>query len=256
MSDLSPPPAKPRRALGRFRAVIFDVDGTLVDSERDGHRVAFNRAFAEAGIPDRWDPEEYGRLLAVTGGQRRIAHHLAARGMPRAEAASLAAALHRRKTEIFAEMVRAGEIAPRQGVPELLDALRAHGVTVTVATTGTGAWVRPLLDRLFGPERFAVVVTADEEPALKPDPAAYRMVISRLGIEPVEAIAVEDSANGLRAARAAGLTCLVVSNDYTSGQDFAGAAAVFGGFGAGGPRSERLDYAALAAFASASTSAA
>ncbi len=210
---------------------MLDVDGTLVDSERDGHRVAFNRAFEEAGLDDRWNVELYGELLAVTGGERRIGAYFAERGMPEDERGELARRLHARKTDIFVEMAEGGEIEPRPGVNELLDELDGAGVRLAVATTGTGRWVHPLLDRLFGSERFEVIVTSDEAPERKPDPSAHRMAVERLGLGPVAAPAVEDSLNGLRAAKAAGLACAVVANDYTRGQDFDGADLVLDGVG-------------------------
>ena len=214
-----------------LRAVVLDVDGTLVDSEPDGHRVAFNLAFEEAGLEDRWDVELYGKLLEVTGGQRRLHAYFKERGMAEQERGELAARLHARKTEIFTEMATQGEIPPRPGVSRLLDEFEDAGVRLAVATTGTRAWVRPLLDRLFGLERFEAVVTADEAPERKPDPSAHRMALEHLALPAATTPGLEDSRNGLLAARSAGLPCVVVVTDYTREQDFDGAALVLDGFG-------------------------
>jgi HAD superfamily hydrolase (TIGR01509 family) len=214
-----------------LRAVVFDVDGTLVDSERDGHRVAFNRTFEEFGLPLRWDVDHYGRLLAITGGHRRMHADLAAAGMPEAQRAELVPRLHERKTQIFREMAAGGQVAARPGVQRLLHDLEAAGLRLAVATTGARSWVAALLDRVFHDHRFEVVVTRDEAPALKPDPSAYHLAMERLGLGPDAAIAVEDSENGLVAARAAGLACVLVVNDYTRDHDLADADLVLDGFG-------------------------
>ncbi|MDQ3719903.1 MAG: HAD-IA family hydrolase [Actinomycetota bacterium] len=214
-----------------LQAVVLDVDGTLVDSERDGHRVAFNLAFEEAGLEDRWDVELYGKLLAITGGERRINAYFEDQDMAEAEREELAGRLHARKTEIFTEMAGRGEIKARPGVRELLDELENAGVRLAVATTGSMKWVEPLLDRLFGLERFEAVVTSDDAPQRKPDPSAHRMTLERLGLTASAAPGVEDSANGLRAAKSAGLACVVVVNDYTREQDFHDADLVLDGFG-------------------------
>jgi HAD superfamily hydrolase (TIGR01509 family) len=216
---------------GRLEAVVLDVDGTLVDSERDGHRVAFNRAFEEAGLPDRWDVERYGELLAVTGGERRLNAYFEEQGMPEDEREELASRLHARKTEIFTEMASQGEIEARPGVRELLDELADAGIRLAVATTGSRKWVDPLLERLFGHGRFEVIVGSEEAPDRKPDPSAHRLALERLGLAAAAAPAVEDSANGLRAAKSAGLACVIVVNDYTREQDFEDADLVLDGFG-------------------------
>lgn len=213
-----------------WAAVVFDVDGTLVDSERDGHRVAFNAAFAASGLPYRWDVAEYGQLLSVTGGKRRLAAFLEGRGHDPADASALAARLHKDKTRRMRDSVERGAIAPRAGVRELIGKLTAAGVTLAVATTGTRDWVEPLLTGIFGSSVFAVVVTGSEVTALKPDPSVYTEVTRRLGLPPGQVLAVEDSRNGLRAALAAGIDCVVVTNEYTHHEDFDGAAAVYPGF--------------------------
>lgn len=215
-------------------AAVFDVDGTLVDSERDGHRVAFNLAFEELGLADRWDEALYGTLLEITGGQRRLHAYLAGQDRPQAERDELVPLLHRRKTEILAEMIDQGRIQPRPGVSRLMAELEDASVTLAVATTGSRMWVERLLDRLFGLERFSVVVTGDEVSRRKPHPEAYTLVLAELGRSPQEVVAVEDSANGLAAARAAGLPCLVAVNGYTAGQDLREADLVIDGFGTAG----------------------
>ena len=147
------------------------------------------------------------------------------------EMAELARRLHPRKTEIFTEMAKSGEIEPRPGVRELLSELEDAGVRLAVATTGTGAWVHPLLERSFGAGRFEVVVTADEAPERKPDPSAHQLALAGLGLPAAAAPAIEDSLNGLRAAKAAGLACVIVVNDYTREQDFEAADLILDSFG-------------------------
>ena len=217
-----------------LEAVIVDLDGTLVDSERDGHRVAFNRAFEELGLPDRWEPAYYGELLHTTGGLRRIDQHLAARGMPYNEREHIVPQLHARKTEVFRAMVHEGLLEARPGVHRFLDDLARDGLRLAVATTGTKDGVIPLLDGLFGADRFEVVVTRDEAPALKPDPSAYFEALEGLALSPNAAIAVEDSRNGLLAAAGASLRCVVVVNSYTNEHDLSAADLILDRFGDAG----------------------
>jgi HAD superfamily hydrolase (TIGR01509 family) len=224
-ADRDTEPALPEQP-DPLRAVIFDLDGTLADTERDGHRVAFNAAFEAAGLNYRWSTAEYGELLATTGGRRRIARYLQSAGHSPTEAAELAAQLHQDKTRRFVSLVRTGAMQARPGAAELIRALRADGVATAVATTGTSDWVLPLLDMLFGIDAFDAVVTGSDVTDLKPDPAVYLETLVRLQLAPAQAVAVEDSANGVHAAVSAGLRCVVVVNGYTRDQDFTGAVAV------------------------------
>ena len=213
-------------ALRLPAAVLFDVDGTLAETERDGHRVAFNEAFEQHEVDLHWDVARYRELLVVTGGRQRVAYALRQEGVAADEADEVAARVHRTKTELFVDIVRRGDIAPRPGVPDLLDDLRAHGVRIGVATTGRRAWVEPLLDHLIGAGTAEVVVCGDDVAALKPDPGAYLLALSRLGLDATWTVAVEDSGPGLRAALAAGLATVVVTNDDTAHHDVSGAAIV------------------------------
>ncbi len=212
-----------------LEAVVFDVDGTLVDSERHGHRVAFNDAFAAAGLPYSWDEEEYGRWLSVHGGVRRIDAFLEEVGRPEEEREELAPKLHEEKTRLLREMIDAGRIPPRPGMVELLDHLAASGVRLGVATVGSAGWVNHLLERLFPDAAFEVVVTGADVDEKKPHPGCYLQALEGLGVAPEAAVAVEDSATGLASARAAGLACVVVRNDYTADEDMTGAALVLDG---------------------------
>ncbi|TXH32145.1 MAG: HAD family hydrolase [Rhodospirillaceae bacterium] len=205
-------------------AVIFDVDGTLADTEREGHRPAFNAAFVAHGLDISWDAEEYGRLLTITGGRERVEADLRARGF--GDATELAAEVHRTKTELFLDQILAGEILPRPGLVPLVRSLVDNEIRIAVATTGRRAWVEPLVRRFLGAGIVEVMVTGDDVSQLKPDPEVYLRALERLDLPAKSALAVEDSALGLRAASAAGLPTIVVTTDYTADQDFTGAATI------------------------------
>jgi HAD superfamily hydrolase (TIGR01509 family) len=217
--------------LSQLRAVIFDVDGTLVDSERHGHRVAFNRAFEAFDLPYAWDEDLYGELLHTTGGRRRIEGYLLDQGMDEEEAAQLAPALHERKTELFEELVDGGMMELRPGAQRLVTELAGAGAARAVGTTGSRRWVERLLRQTLGDVEWDVIVAGDDVTNRKPDPEVFTTAVKELGQDPNGIVVVEDSAEGLQAARAAGLRCVVVVNGYTADHDLAGADLILDGFG-------------------------
>ncbi len=217
-----------------LEAVVFDVDGTLVDSERHGHRVAFNDVFAAAGLPYVWEEEAYGHWLSVHGGVRRIEAFLEEAGVAEEERHELAPRLHAEKTRLLREMIDADRLPPRPGMVELLDHLGGAGVRLGVATVGSAGWVNHLLEHLFPDAHFEVVVTGADVDEKKPHPGCYLQALEGLAVPAEAAVAIEDSATGLASARTAGLACVVVVNDYTEYEDMTGADLVLDGVDAGG----------------------
>ena len=214
------------------KALLFDVDGTLADTERDGHRVAFNRAFAEAGLDWVWDVPLYGQLLAVTGGKERMRHYVERyradyRAPPDFD--DLVVRLHAAKTRHYTGLVAQAGIPLRPGVRRLLDEARRGGVRLAIATTTTPDNVGALLRNAVAPDAeawFEVIGAGDVVAAKKPAPDIYHYVLDRLRLTPATCVAFEDSENGLRASLAAGLVTIVTVNDYTRSHDFGGAALV------------------------------
>jgi len=213
-----------------FEALIFDVDGTLAETERDAHRVGFNQAFEEAGLADRWDPDLYGELLAVPGGKERIRHYWTRyKGEPEPDW-EWVRGMHERKAEIYTERIREGLVPPRSGILRLLDEAREAGVRLAIATTTTRAPLMELLAHTLAPDAadwFEVIVAGDEVAAKKPSPDAYNKALADLGLPPEACLAVEDSPPGVEAAVAAEIPVIVTTSEYTREREFPGALAVF-----------------------------
>lgn len=206
------------------RALIFDVDGTLAETE-EIHRAAFNGAFAEAGLSWVWTEADYGRLLKVTGGRERIAAYAE-------EVGGLAPdipALHRRKTDIYSRRLRNGTIALRPGVERLIARARAHGVPLAIATTTSHPNVIGLIAATLGEGAvnwFASIRTGEDVARKKPDRHVFDLVLADLGVAAADCLAFEDSANGLKAALAAGIPTVITPSVYTAAEDFSGATCV------------------------------
>jgi HAD superfamily hydrolase (TIGR01509 family) len=215
-----------------IRALLWDVDGTLAETERDGHRIAFNRAFEACGLAWRWDVERYGELLRVTGGRERLLHDMASRADAPAlpdERQALAAQLHQRKNSYYAELVGQGGIALRPGVLELMNECRARGVRMGIATTTSRANVAALLAQQLGRDSLAwfdTVVCGEDVQRKKPDPEVYTLALRELGIGALEAIAIEDSPGGAAAAQQAGVPVVVTRSAYFAADSVEGAIAI------------------------------
>jgi HAD superfamily hydrolase (TIGR01509 family) len=205
-----------------IRALLWDVDGTLAETERDGHLLAFNKAFEALALPWRWTSEHYGELLAVAGGYERLLHDFAERREAPVEAgarAALAQRVHAKKNELYAEIVQRGELQLRPGVLELMADCRTARLPMGIATTTSRANVAALLRHHLGDDwamRFATIVCAEEAPRKKPHPEVYQRALERLGLAPEQVVAIEDSPAGVAAAHAAAVPVVATRSHYFS----------------------------------------
>lgn len=211
-----------------LEALIFDLDGTLADTE-ETHRQAFNAAFIEFALWWDWSPPLYASLLRISGGKERLRHYIGTLRVPAAERERLLAivpALHDTKTRIYTELLVRGQRPFRPGVLPLLRAAKGAGLKLAIASTTTSANVDALLQANLGAARevaFDVVACGDVVPEKKPAPDIYRLVLSSLRLPGDACVAFEDSLNGLRAAKAAGLATIVTPSRWTAEEDFSGA---------------------------------
>jgi len=215
-----------------IKAIIFDVDGTLADTE-DGHRRSFNKAFADSGLDWSWDNDLYRKLLKVTGGKERIKYFVSdfLQGFVKpADFDGFVKNLHAIKTTHYTTMLSEGHIPLRPGIKQLIDDARNAGITLAISTTTTPENVTALLQVTLGPDwesMFAANGCGDIIPHKKPAPDIYFWVLDKLGLAASDCIALEDSENGLRSSLAAGIKTYVTTNQYTRDQDFSGAAGVY-----------------------------
>ncbi len=203
-----------------IKALIFDVDGTLAETE-EAHRQAFNASFAAHGLGWNWSVGEYTELLKVTGGKERMRAHCDRTGATLTDREI--AAIHKDKTKRYGELMQSGAIALRPGIAALVDGARANGLALAVATTTSGANVEALCRACWGKPAtgvFDVIAAGDEVTAKKPAPDVYLLALQRLGLPGRETIAFEDSRNGVLSARAAGIIVAVSPTAYTAGDDF------------------------------------
>ena len=211
-----------------MKALIFDCDGVLVDTEKDGHRVAFNSTFTEFGLSDEWDVLYYGELLQIAGGKERMRHHFDTHGWPETagdDRDAFIASLHARKTAIFTDLIADGKLPLRPGVARIIDEAIAAGVRLGVCTTSNPKAIDGVLN-LLGPERkarFEFVLAGDVVSRKKPDPEIYNLAKEKLSLPVEECVVIEDSRNGLLAALGADLPVLITTSTYTAKEDFSGA---------------------------------
>jgi HAD superfamily hydrolase (TIGR01509 family) len=206
--------------MAQLEAILWDVDGVLAETERDGHRVAFNRAFEACGRDWNWDEARYGELLRITGGRERLMHDMNSRSdapVLADQREALARELHAKKNAFYAGLVGEGRIALREGVRELMQECAIRGVRMGIATTTSRSNVQALLHAQLGPDWaqwFGAVVCGEDVRSKKPDPEVYLLALRQLGIGPLQAVAVEDSPGGVAAARAADVPVIVTRSHY------------------------------------------
>jgi HAD superfamily hydrolase (TIGR01509 family) len=203
-----------------LQAILWDVDGTLAETEAEGHRVAFNLAFESLGLPWHWDERRYGELLRIAGGRERILHDMASHTdapVLAGERLQLARELHARKNALYAQWLCSHEIALRDGVAALIEEGLQQGVRQAIVTTTSRVNVDALLRLHFGVrwgESFVAVVSGEDVRAKKPDPEGYQRCLHQLGLGPLQAVAIEDSPGGVVAACAAGVPVVVTRSHY------------------------------------------
>ena len=212
-----------------LKALIFDVDGTLAETERDGHRIAFNQAFAKTGLIWNWSVDLYGELLEVPGGKERIRFYLE-KYKPSLEMPEnldeFISSLHHLKNQYYRDLLASGTIPLRPGIKRLIEAAKTARLRLAIATTSALPNAMALLEKTLNPDWFEVIGAGDIVPAKKPAPDIYYYVLEKLELNPQDCLVFEDSYHGLQAAKQAGLKTIVTVNNYTQNQDFSDAVLV------------------------------
>jgi len=209
--------------MSKIKAVFFDQDGVIIDTERDGHRVSFNMTFKEFGFSDEWSVEYYHELLQIAGGKERMKHHWKTKGFSKPlteeEIDSLVKDMHKRKTALFVELIETGKLPLRPGLHRFMKEAMDAGLKIAVCTTSNEQAAKAITEKVLSDIKFEIVLAGDIVQKKKPDPEIYNLALSKLGLKPAEVIVVEDSKNGLAAAKAAGANVIVTTNHYTEKED-------------------------------------
>lgn len=213
--------------MAEIKAVLFDQDGVIIDTERDGHRVAFNQTFKEFGYGFEWSVEKYHELLQVAGGKERMRHYLHTEGfgveVKPEEEDQLIKDMHKLKTAIFVELIESGRLPLRPGVKRLMQEVMDAGLVLGVCTTSNERAARAVAYKILKDIKFDFVLAGDIVSKKKPDPEIYNLALEKAGLKPEECIVIEDSRNGVLAAKAAGMHIVATTNVYTEKEDLSDA---------------------------------
>jgi HAD superfamily hydrolase (TIGR01509 family) len=209
--------------MAEIKAIIFDQDGVIIDTERDGHRVAFNETFKEFGFDVEWDVDKYHELLQIAGGKERMKHHLQTEGfgveVKPEEVDALIKKLHKRKTEVFIELIESGKLPLRPGVKRLMTEAMDKGLILGVCTTSNEKAAHTVAYQILKDIKFDFVLAGDIVSKKKPDPEIYLLALEKARLKPEQCIVIEDSRNGVLAAKAARMHVVATTNVYTEKED-------------------------------------
>jgi len=209
--------------MSKIKAAFFDQDGVIIDTERDGHRVSFNMTFKEFGFTDEWSVEYYHELLQIAGGKERMKHHWKTKGFSKPlteeEIDNLVKEMHKRKTALFVELIETGKLPLRPGIHRFMKEAMDAGLKIAVCTTSNEKAAKAITEGILSDIKFEIVLAGDVVEKKKPDPEIYNLALSKLGLTPDEVFVVEDSKNGVKAAKAAGANVIVTTNSYTEKED-------------------------------------
>lgn len=213
--------------MAQIKAIFFDQDGVIIDTERDGHRVSFNDTFHHFGYDFEWDPEYYHELLQIGGGKERMKHHLQTRGfgkpVPPEEVDSLIQAMHKWKTTRFIELIESGKLPLRPGIHRFMQEGMDAGLLLGICTTSNERAAHAIAYNILKDIQFDFVLAGDIVSKKKPDPEIYNLALSKTGLKPEECLVIEDSRNGVLAGKAAGMWVVATTNGYTEKEDLSAA---------------------------------
>jgi len=209
--------------MAEIKGFFFDQDGVIIDTERDGHRVAFNRTFKEFGFEVEWDVETYHQLLQISGGKERLRHYLRHKGFGKPvdaeEEYELIKSLHKRKTDLFIELIESGSLPLRPGVKRFMREVNDLGPVLGICTTSNERAAKAIAYDILSDIRFDFVLAGDIVKMKKPDPEIYLLALEKSRLKAEECVVIEDSHNGVKSVKAAGMHVVVTTNLYTERED-------------------------------------
>ena len=213
--------------MGALKAIFFDQDGVIIDTEKDGHRVAFNETFKAVGYDFQWDVDRYHKLLQISGGKERMRHYFHEEGLftelSKSEEDDFIKDLHKKKTEIFISLIEAGKLPLRTGVKRVMKEAREKGVRLGVCTTANERSANAIARGILRDIEFEFVLAGDVVSKKKPDPEIYLLALEKIGLKPQQCLVIEDSRNGILAAKAADLYVVATTSVYTENEDLSDA---------------------------------
>ena len=213
--------------MGELKAIFFDQDGVIIDTEKDGHRVAFNETFKAFGYDFQWDVDRYHKLLQISGGKERMRHYFHEEGLftelSKREEDDFIKDLHKKKTEIFISLIEAGKLPLRTGVKRVMMEAMEKGVSLGVCTTANERSANAIARGMLRDIEFEFVLAGDVVSKKKPDPEIYLLALKKTGLKPEQCVVIEDSRNGILAAKAANLYVVATTNIYTENEDLSDA---------------------------------